>query len=535
MAQIGGPRGFNRLFVDDQETAAISDAIMGSLVSINRQTQQVEPALAERWAFTDNGRVLSLHLRHNVLFSDGQPFTADDLVFTFAVILDDRTQSAAGRHFSPEGKKVLVEKVDGHTVRLTFPQAMAGCERWLDGVPILPKHRLESHFKNGSLATAWNLAAARQAVVGLGPFRLKQYLSGQRTVVERNPYYWKQDAQGHALPYLDELIFEIIPDKNAQQLRFQQAQLDVLKPLVGHEAAALRDLEKKGAVKIYNVGPSLINDIFWFNQNELHNKISGKAWGESCRLSWFQMLPFRQAVSYAIDREAIIRLVFGGYASTSWGPITSGNRLWYNPHVRQYPYDLEKARALLRSAGFTYRGDQLYDGRGNVVAFSLSTNAGNAVRQKMSAMIQQDLSRIGMKVTLAPTETKALINRIDATHDYEACLLSLLSGDVDPSAEMNVLHSRGALHWWRPKQSQPATAWEQRIDALMVEQQRVFDFARRKQLFDEVQEIMAEQQAFIYLAARQLIVATKSNLGNVKPGVLNDFILWNCDELYWQK
>lgn len=534
VAQTGGPRSFNRLLTSDQDTAAFSEAIMASLVTINRQTQRVDPMLAERWSLSKDGRVLTLHLRKDVRFSDGRPFTADDVLFTFVVILDDAIRSVAAPRLTMDGKKVRVEKMDTYRVRMTFPQTLAVADRLLDGIPILPRHVLEPYYKKGTLSTAWNLSAVPASIVGLGPFRLKQVTAGQRVVVERNPYYWRRDSKGQPLPYLDEIVFEIIPEKGTQLLKFQQGQLDVLKPLDGQEAAALRDLERKGTVKVFDVGPSLINDVLWFNQDDAKNPKSGKPWIEPYRLRWFQTPAFRQAVSYAIDREAILRVVFGRYAAPSWGPVTPGNRLWYNGSVPRYPYNPHKARSLLEGAQFRYKDAQLYDRDGHSVTFVLSTNAGNAIRQKMSAMIQQDLAQIGIKVTLAPTDTRTFLNQIDDYHDYEAGLLSLLSGDTDPSAEMNVLLSRGSGHWWHVRQSRPATPWEERIDRLMVEQLHTLDPARRKRLFDEVQFIMAEQQPFIYLSARHLIVAAKTRLANVKPAVLNDFILWNCDELFWK-
>src|SRR5262249_25944037 len=151
------------------------------------------------------------------------------------VILDDRINCVARPRLMIDGKKVTVAKVDDHTVQMTFPQTLGIADRLLDGIPILPRHILEPAYKNGTFPTAWNLSAAPASVVGLGPFRLKQSVPKQRVIVERNPFYWKRDAQNQPLPYLDELIFEVVPDKSTQQLKFQQGQLDVLKPLEGYE------------------------------------------------------------------------------------------------------------------------------------------------------------------------------------------------------------------------------------------------------------------------------------------------------------
>jgi peptide/nickel transport system substrate-binding protein len=166
------------------------------------------------------------------------------------------------------------------------------------------------------------------------------------------------------------------------------------------------------------------------------------------------------------------------------------------------------------------------------VTFTLMTNAGNALRQKISALLQADLAKIGIKVNLAFLESKALLARINESFNYEACLLAVASGDVDPNTHLNFLFSHGANHWWHPKQAQPATVWEARLDNLLKQQAVALNPAARKRLFDEAQMIMAEQQPFIMLAARHLLVAAKTDIGNLKPALLNDFVLWNSEELY---
>ena len=165
------------------------------------------------------------------------------------------------------------------------------------------------------------------------------------------------------------------------------------------------------------------------------------------------------------------------------------------------------------------------------MTFTLLTNAGNVLRQKMSAMIQADLVHLGIKVNLTTLESRALLSTINESKNYEACLLAIVSGDADPNAHTNILASTGLTHWWNPQQPKPVTPWEAQIDKLMQQQASTLDASARKQLFDEVQTIMAEQQPFLFLVARHLIVAAKTDIGNLKPALLPDFVLWNCEEL----
>lgn len=506
---------------------------MGRLIRINRQTQQPEAELASSWQVSPDGKTLTCDLRRDVKFSDGAPFTADDVIFTFQVLNDPNVASPAADPFDFDGQRMKVEKLDSHKVRFVFPAPYAAAERLFDGISVLPKHILEPVFRDGKFSQAWTLSTPPEQIVGLGPFKLKEYVAGQRIVLARNEHYWKTDAAGKRLPYLNELVFNIDPDRNTQLLKFQQGETDLLSPVNADDVTALTALEQQGKIRITDLGPGLIREIFWFNLNDGKQAKGGKPFVDPVKLSWFKDVRFRQAVSYAIDRESIATVVFAGKATAQYGFLSPGDKLWFNPDVQKYPYDPERARNLLAEAGFRLQNNaELLDAQGRPVAFTLITNAGNAIRQKISAMIQADLARLGIKINLASLESRALLSTINESLNYEACLLAIVSGDTDPASHVNILSSRGMTHWWHPQQKRPATAWEARIDELMKKQTSTLDPAERKNLFDEVQTILAEQQPFIFLASRHLIVAAKADIGNFKPALLPDFVLWNCEELY---
>ena len=524
VSKSAGPRSFNRLLAFDEQTVTVTNCLMGALVRINRQTQLPEPELAHSWKASADGKTLTFKLRANIKFTDGATLSADDVIFTFQLINDPKLNTAVSDQFNVAGQRVQVRKDDLFTVSFVFPQAYAAAVRLFDGIPILPRHKLEADYRAGKFEQVWSLATPPDQIVGLGPFKLKSFVAGQRVVLERNPHYWRTDGAGRRLPYLDELVFTLDPDRNTQLLKFQKGETDLLSPVNADDVAALRPLEQQGQIRLVNLGPSLIREVFWFNQN--------LAKADPVKQSWFTNADFRRAISHAIDRSAIVKLVFAGEAAPQYGFLSVGDKLWHNPKVRQYPLDQTRARALLTGAGFRYDGKTLRDAQGHAVAFTLVTNAGNALRQKMTALIQADLAQLGIQVTIAPLESRALLARIGEGANYEACLLAVVSGDADPAAHMNILDSHGNGHWWQPNQTSPATPWEARLDELMKRQLVTLNVAARKRLFDEAQTIMAEQQPFIFLASRHLIVAARSHVGNLKPALLPDFVLWNCEELY---
>jgi len=200
------PRTFNRLAARDGPTDLVATLTQARLVRINKKTQDVEPWLAERWTASDDGRHLTLALRQGVVFSDGHPFTSDDVLFSFEAVYDPRVGSVLADSLQVGGQRLEVKAPDPHTVAITFPTPFAPGVRLLDSLPILPKHKLDAALKSGTLASAWNLSTPPSDMAGLGPFVLKTYSPGQRLVFERNPNYWRTSPSGVHLPYPDRLI-----------------------------------------------------------------------------------------------------------------------------------------------------------------------------------------------------------------------------------------------------------------------------------------------------------------------------------------
>ena len=199
---------------------------MGDLIHINRFTQQTESALAASWKISPDGRRYSLRLRHGLRFSDGYPVDSDDVVFSFQVCLDERVNSPQRDLLIVGGKPIVVRKVDSENVEFDLAQPYGAGERLFDSIAILPRHLLEADYRAGKFSAAWSLSTPPSQMAGLGPFRLKEYVPGQRVVLEKNPYYWKADRNGNRLPYLDQIVFLLVPSADAEVARFQSGELD---------------------------------------------------------------------------------------------------------------------------------------------------------------------------------------------------------------------------------------------------------------------------------------------------------------------
>jgi len=527
------PKTLNPLTaVDAPSREVILGAMQADLVHINRATQLTEPALAKSWKVSADNLQYTLTMRKGLRFSDGHPVDADDVLFTFRVYLDENVHAAQRDLLVIGGKPITVRKVDAWTVVFQLAKPYGVGERLFDGLAILPRHLLERPYSEGKLAETWNLSTPANQWAGLGPFRLKEYVPGQRLVLERNPYYWKQDAKGARLPYLDELDFLFVPSSDAQVLRFQSGDTDMISRL-GADNFSVLERQQRGFT-MADAGAGLEYNFLFFNLNDLGEKASPEV---RRKQKWFREVKFRQAVSLAVDREAIVRLVYQGRGAALWGPVTPGNRRWANTSLPHAARSLDRARQLLKEAGFSWvnqaNGDSaLMDSDGKPVEFSVITSSSNADRTKMATLIQDDLKQLGMRVQVAPLEFRSLIDRVTQTKEYDACLLGLVSFDADPNSDLNVWLSSSGTHLWNPSQAHPATSWEAEIDRLMEQQLSATSFEQRKKLYDRVQEILTENQPMIFLASPHILAGAKNTVGNFHPAVLEPYVLWNVEQLF---
>lgn len=530
IGQRSEPKTLNPVIATDAVSREVTGRLMGDLVEINRASQQTEPALAKSWKISPDGRVFTLQLRKGVRFSDGQSFTADDVIFSFTVYMDEAVDSPQRDLLIIDGKPIAVTKVDPYTVRFTLPRPYAAAERLFDGLAMLPKHLLEKPYREGRLAQVWSLNAQASEIAGLGPFRFKQYVPGQRLVVERNPYYWKVDSANQRLPYLDELVFLFVGTEDAQVMRFEAGETDIISRLSTENYSLLSREKSRDGTQLSDMGPGLEYNFLVFNLNDL----SGKKLDEvSSKQTWFQDLRFRQAVSLAVDRDSIVRLVYGTRGAPLWGNVGPGNKLWINESIPHPKRSLEAARQMLNTAGYSWNSaGQLLDGAKHTVEFSIITSSSNSQRMKMATLLQDDLAHLGIQVHVVPLEFRAMIDRVFQSFDYDAAIMGLGGGDADPNPEMNVWTFNGTSHLWRMGEIKPATDWERELDQLMQQQMVTLDYAKRKQLYDRAQQLIAQNLPFIFLGTPNILAGANARVGNFHPAVLDPYTLWNADQLY---
>ncbi|HKY42145.1 MAG TPA: ABC transporter substrate-binding protein [Pyrinomonadaceae bacterium] len=527
------PKTFNYLLANDEHSILTAFFLLNSrLVEFDHSKQAYVPGLAETWTTGSDGRSVDIRLRDGLKFSDGQPLTSSDVAFTLEAIYDERTKAEVFRDaLLINGKPISVKVIDERNLQFVFPETIAARDNYLYNIAVLPRNALEADQKAGRLSEAWKITAPPASVVSSGPFIVESAAAAERIVLKRNPYYWKRDAQGTQLPYLDELTLQVVPDANQARVGLDQATIDIVDRIRPTDYASL--LNAGGAVRAFDLGPSLGVDYIWFNLNPANPEGSRR---NPATLAWFSDARFRRAVSMAVDRDSIARSTLQGLATPLYGVVSPANRMWANPDLPKIAYDLGQAASLLQEAGFTKRGaadaPELLDAQGNRVEFALLVPAENEPRKLMAAVIQEDLAKLGIKMHVVPIEFAAITNAWTKSHEYDAILLGLSVTDLEPSTYANLLLSSGEAHQWRPNQKSPSTEWETKVDELFAEQARESDPEKRKSKFHEIQRIVADASPVITIVSRHVVSAANSRVGNFSPSPMFPYSMWNAEELF---
>lgn len=552
MTESTSPKTFNQLVMADASSASAQRLLQSGLVDWNPVREQHVPALATSWEVGEDGRTYDFHLRRGVRWSDGEPFTADDVVFTFdaifAVAKDPLTgeplrEAATGRpqwrypnrytgQYTIAGQPIAYEKLDDHTVRFRTAEVYAPFINDIGFVWIMPRHRLETAWREGTLQQQWSTQTAIQRpgdIVGTGPFVLHAFVPGERLVLRPNPHYWRADRLGQRLPYLDYLIYRYVADMNTATMLFATGQSDA----AGIPAADMAWVPRYASTydfTLHEQGPDTGIFFVWFNQHRGSDP-TGKPYVAPHKLAWFTDRRFRQATLLGLNREGLVRGVFLGRAEPLHSVISPANRKWHNPDVPRYPYDPQRARALLSEAGFRWREDgTLEDPQGHAVEYSLLTYEGSQRVAAVASTWVENMRDLGIRVRVTVADFGAVLKSTDTTFDYDACIIGFTGGG-DPSGGKAMYRSDGTHHLWYPEQPEPATDWERRIDAILDEQERTLDEQQRIALIHEMQAIFAEELPMLFLVSPHAFSGIRNRWRNVQVPASGS-ILWNMDELW---
>ncbi|MDD3681474.1 MAG: ABC transporter substrate-binding protein [Mesotoga sp.] len=510
---LGDPKTFNYDWAQETSSTDPLGFTLATLIEADEGGMPSLPGLAKNWWFSDDGLTFFVQIREGLQWSDGAPFTMDDVYWTFVDLsfVPENTANGNGSYLDSNDQLPVVEIVDETTISFTWTVPQVTALRQIGFRPIMPKHILEEVVANGTYPEFWTIADFDK-LVGMGPFVIADYVEGVRIVFERNPYYWKVDASGVQLPYFDKLNYELLADQNTSLLRFEAGEIDLYGPTAEQFPRLAEMAAEKGWITGVG-GPALGSQFVTFNFNST----------DPVKREWFRNDGFRRAFVYAMDRDAIIESLYNGLGSPLYGPVSPSSG-FYNPEIEEfaYKYSITRARLELRRGGFNWLPDgTCVDANGNPVEFELITNAGNVVREAISNIIVDGAAKLGIKVNFRPIDFNTVVARLtDAT--YEAVVIGL-TGSVDPGTGWNVYRLDGGLHFWNyPPDYNPddhitediyvLPDWEKRVDEIYRLQTSAVVDQDRYDLFAEFQVLFAEYQPVVFTMAQNFLYVYKNNI-----------------------
>lgn len=550
---IGDPKTFN--YALNQEFPHVFLFTSEGLTTVNGITRKIEPALAESWEISDNKKRIIFTLRDNLKWSDGEPLTADDVLFTYQDVIFNQeipTDWKDGLKIGTSGAFPKIRKLDNRTVEFILPEPFAPFIYTTTGastnsVGILPKHALyESVVSkdakgNPKFISTWGTNTEPAKIIVNGSYKIESYTPSQRIVFRRNPYYWRKDELGNRLPYIERIVWQIIESTDTSILQFRSRGLDIVE-ISPENFSLLKHEEKRGKFTVYNGGPKFTLTYISFNLNKGRRK-DGKTVVDPIKSRWFNTLAFRQAIAYAIDRQTMLNNVFRGVGTVQDSPIEIQSPFYISPEqgLKVYDYNLQRARELLLASGFKYNNKkQLLDADGNRVRFSLITNSENKTRVAMGGQIKQNLSKIGIQVDYNPISFNTITDKLSNSLDWECYLLGFVGG-IEPHDGANVWLPEGGLHTFnqKPQAGQEpligweVADWEAEIGKLYIKGAQELDEAKRKEIYAQTQRLSQEYLPYIYLVNPLSLAAVRDRILGVKYSALGSLggTLWNKYEL----
>jgi peptide/nickel transport system substrate-binding protein len=540
---------FNPVLVNDAYSGIAIGYTLTGLISENPITNDLQPELAEKWELLQDGKQIIFTMRPDLKWSDGQPLTVDDVLFTYNDIIFNEKIPTGSRDVMRVGKSQTlpkVEKLDDRRISFSLSEPFAPALRTLGGSGILPKHIFESTIKEDPKATdkklkfleTWTLSTPVNQLVGSGPYIIQEYRPSERIIYKPNPYYWKKGT-----PYIEKLVMQIVESPDTALLRFRSQDLDMYR-LRGEDYQLLKRFEERDHYKIYNAGPATGQAFMMFNLNKGKDPKTNQPFVETKKSKWFNDVNFRRAIAYAINREALVTNLSRGLAQTQNSPISIPSPYYLSPEkgLKVYDYLPEKSKEILVQAGYKYDDQQqLLDTEGNLVRFVLLAPAGGRVA--MGAQIKSDLEKIGMKVDFTPVDFRIISDKLDNSKQWDATLLGF-TGGAEPNSAINLWATDGDSHVFnkgpvgeeKPFVGREVADWEQKIQELMIKGAQEIDEPERKAIYAEYQQLVQEQLPLIHLTMPLYMVAVRDRVENVQPSSLAGSTgvtgaLWNLELL----
>lgn len=492
VGSIGEPTILIPMLASDSASHHIAGLIFNGLVKYDTDLSVIGD-LAESWDISKNGLVITFHLRKGVKWSDGIEFTADDVMFGYETIINDKTPTAYSEDFRQVKK---AEVIDKYTFRVTYAKPFAPALTSWGNLVVLPKHLFKGKDITKNEFT--------RAPIGLGPYKLKRWVEGQELVLNSYKDYFE------GRPYIDNYIFRIIPDLATMFLELKAGGIDMM-----------------GLTPV-QFAKQTESDFFQSNfQKFRYPQFAYTYMGFNLKHPFFKDKRVRQAIAYAIDKNEIVDVILFGLGTPATGPYVP-NTWPYNPNVKKYDYNPDKARQILKESGWEDTdGDGILDKDGKPFSFTILTNMGNSLRINTATIIQWRLKKIGIKVKIRTLEWSTLINEFIDKRRFEAVILGWSIG-LDPD-QYDIWFSGKT----KEKELNFVSYSNPEVDELLEKGRGTFDIEERKKAYFRIQEILADELPYIFLYVPEATQIIHSRFRGIMPSPIG--ITYNLPKWYVPK
>ncbi len=514
---------FNVVTTRSRSLYSVLKLVFESLLSLNPITGEIQGGIAKEYEIKNDGYSVVLHLNDDVYFSDGTLCTADDVVHTFEeVYMNPDVDSKKTDVLKIRDKMISINKLNMNSIQFDLPVPYRPFLFTLAHIEILPKHIIEPIIANEGIEAfnrEWgNMKDESTDVVGTGPYYIAEYRRGELIRLSRNPYYEKREGSLYVegMPYLDEIIELLDIDDETKILKFQIGEIDFYD--VKDTDISSGDLENlinnsaEGNYRIYSAGHTLgSNHFLVINQNP---KVIEKE-----KLSVFQSVLFRRAISHLIDRKRIVAEVYKGYAWLDSSPERSPSPFYKN--MQPLSYDIQAAQQLLAQLQLNDRdGNGFLDlPSGKPFELTILTNEDNPLRVKMGELISESLNKAGIRTMFRTSEYDRIVTKLLETFDWEAVIIGV-EGSIEPNDASWIWESKGPLHLWAPYMERPQTEWEKRIDELFALGRTTWDISKAKSFYHEYQDIIARELPVITILIPPALYGFRNDFGNIIPSAV---------------
>ncbi len=486
---IGDASNLIPMVAGDSASHTIAGYLFDGLVTYDKTLSHLEPRLAERWDISEDGLSITFHLRKDVQWTDGEPFTAHDVEFGFNLIRDPNTLTAYAEDYRQVDS---FELIDDHTFRVTYGQPFAPALASWGYLVVLPKHLLEGQNINET--------GFGRHPIGLGSHKFESWETNTRISLVANHDYYR------GRPYIEKVVSRVIPDLATQFLELKSGGIDTM-GLTPVQYQRQTDTKRFSAE--FNKYRYVGNGYTYLGYN-LQRPV-------------FQDVRVRRALTHAINKQELVDGVLLGLGHPSFGPYKPGTR-WQNENVRRYPFDPDRSRALLGEAGWTDSdGDGVLDRDGERFSFTILTNQGNESRLKTATIVQKRFRDVGVDVAVRVVEWSAFLKEFVDKRKFDTVILGWsLSPDPD---QYDIWHSSktGA------KEFNFVSYANDEVDGLLEKGRRAFDPNERKRYYDRFQEILAEEQPYSFLYVPEALPVVQQRFHGIEPapsGIGHNFHEW---------